>query len=58
MEVFDDYFREPLRTQMEEAMSKSSRTLPLKKPDCVIRSSAINPTDEAFFLSVCLSQNI
>ena len=46
VEAFDDYFREPLRTQMEEAGVKVLlEPVPLKKPDCVIRSSAINPTD-------------
>ena len=47
VEAFDDHFREPLRTQMEDAGVKVLlEPVPLKKPDYVIRSSAINPSDK------------
>lgn len=47
VEAFDDHFREPLRTQMEDAGVKVLlEPVPLKKPDYVIRSSAINPLDK------------
>ena len=46
VEAFDDYFREPLRTQMQDAGIKVlMEPVPLQKPDCVIRSSAISPSD-------------
>jgi UDP-N-acetylenolpyruvoylglucosamine reductase len=46
VEAFDDYFREPLRSQMQEAGIKVlMEPVPLETPDCVIRSSAIGSTD-------------
>ena len=42
VEAYDDRFREPLRSHLEEAGIKVlSEPTPSKKPDCVIRSSAI-----------------
>ena len=47
VEAFDDHFKEPLRTQMEEAGVKVLlEPVPLKRPDYVVRSSAISPSDE------------
>ncbi|MDA7757027.1 UDP-N-acetylmuramate dehydrogenase [Opitutales bacterium] len=46
VEAFDDYFREPLRTQMQDAGIKVlMEPVPIQTPDCVIRSSAIGTTD-------------
>ena len=42
VEAYDDRFREPLRSHLEEAgITVLSEPTPSKKPDCVIRSSAI-----------------
>lgn len=42
VEAYDDRFREPLRTNLENAgIHVLCEPTPLKRPDCVIRSSAI-----------------
>ena len=46
VEAFDDYFREPLRTQMSDMGVKVLlEPVPLNAPDYVIRSSAITASD-------------
>ena len=43
VEAFDDRFREPLRTQLEESgICVLSEPISIRKPDCVIRSSAVS----------------
>jgi len=46
VEAFDDYFREPLRSQMLEAgVEVLLEPVPHKKPDYIVHSSAINRSD-------------
>lgn len=43
VEAYDDRFREPLRSHLENAgIDVLSEPTPLKNPDCVVRSSAIS----------------
>ncbi len=43
VEAYDDRFREPLRSHLEEAgIRVLSEPTPLEKPDCIVRSSAIS----------------
>ena len=42
VEAFDDNFKEPLRTELSQAgIHTLYDPIPVKKPDCIIRSSAI-----------------
>ena len=46
VEAFDDYFREPLRSQMLEAgVEVLLEPVPHEKPDYIVHSSAINRSD-------------
>ena len=46
VEAFDDFFREPLRSQLENAgVSIINEPYPLNKPDYVVRSSAVQASD-------------
>jgi len=47
VEAFDDHFREPLRSQMEEAgIVILDEPEPIVLPECVIHSSAINQSND------------
>lgn len=47
VEAYDDRFCEPLRSMMIDAgITVLSEATPTRKPDCVIRSSAIGETDD------------
>ena len=57
IEAYDDCFKEPLRTILEnEGIRVLSEPNPIEKPDCVIRSSAI--PEESNLVSPWISQNI
>ena len=46
VEAFDDFFREPLRAQLEKAGVRIiNEPYPLEKPDYVVRSSAVQASD-------------
>ena len=46
VEAYDDFFREPLRSQLEESgVQILNEPVPLKRPDLIIRSSAVSEDD-------------
>ena len=47
VEAYDDNFKEPIRTILKnKGITVLTESVPLNKPDCVIRSSAVNEKSE------------